>query len=41
MAWLDGDPGRAAAIYAAIGSRPDEADARGMRKPVRLDAAGE
>ena len=27
-AFLGGDPGRAAALYAAIGSRPDEADAR-------------
>jgi tetratricopeptide (TPR) repeat protein len=35
-----GDPLRAAAIYAAIGSRPDEADAR-LAAARRLEAAGD
>jgi hypothetical protein len=35
-----GDPLRAAAVYAAIGSRPDEADAR-LAAARRLEAAGD
>jgi class 3 adenylate cyclase len=37
-AFLAGDPGRAAALYAAVGARPDEADARLAAARVLLTA---
>jgi Tetratricopeptide repeat len=37
-AFLAGDPDRAAALYAAVGARPDEADARLAAARVQLAA---